>query len=304
MDLCGPMRVESINGKKYVLVIVDDYSRYTWTHFLRSKDETLEVLIDFLKLVQRELHAQVRTVQTDKGTEFLNKTLHAYFYQEGIEYQTSTARAPEQNRVVERWNRNLVDAARTMLSAAKLPLYFWAEAIATSCFTQNRSLIIPRHEKTPYHIINGRKPSVKFFHIFGSLCYIVRDDHVISDLVPQCPQTALEHDSLSPGRQSQENVPHTTDTVTMSNELDLLFSSMFDELLNGTTRFVSKSSAVTAVDAHDQRQQQNTTQSTSTTVATDIPPLNIQTTTKTTSQAPTVTTTENINQAETQEKHT
>ncbi|GJS86438.1 retrovirus-related pol polyprotein from transposon TNT 1-94 [Tanacetum coccineum] len=67
MDLCGPMRVESINGKKYVLVIVDDYSRYTWTHFLRSKDETPGVLIDFLTLVQRGLHAQVTTVRTDKG---------------------------------------------------------------------------------------------------------------------------------------------------------------------------------------------------------------------------------------------
>ncbi|GKE64730.1 retrovirus-related pol polyprotein from transposon TNT 1-94, partial [Tanacetum coccineum] len=65
MDLCGPMRVESFNGNKYVLVIVDDYSRYTWTHFLRSKDETPEVLIDFLNFVQRGLHAQVRTVQTD-----------------------------------------------------------------------------------------------------------------------------------------------------------------------------------------------------------------------------------------------
>nr|GFC46618.1 hypothetical protein [Tanacetum cinerariifolium] len=62
-----------------------------------------------------------------------------------------------------------------MLSAAKVPLFFWAEAIATSCFTQNHSVVIPRHEKTPYHIINDRKPSVKFFHIFGSLCYIVRD---------------------------------------------------------------------------------------------------------------------------------
>nr|GFB28906.1 retrovirus-related Pol polyprotein from transposon TNT 1-94 [Tanacetum cinerariifolium] len=68
MDLCGPMRVASINGKRYVLVIVDDYSRYTWTHFLRSKDETPKVLIDFLRLVQRGLHAQVRIVQTDKGT--------------------------------------------------------------------------------------------------------------------------------------------------------------------------------------------------------------------------------------------
>nr|GFC19047.1 retrovirus-related Pol polyprotein from transposon TNT 1-94 [Tanacetum cinerariifolium] len=168
MDLCGPMRVESINGKRYVLVIVDDYSRYTWTHFLRSKDETPEVLIDFLRLVQRGLQAQVRVVRTDKGTEFLNQTLHAYFAAKGIFHQTSVARTPKQNGVVKRRNRTLVKAARTMLSAAKVPLFFWAEAIATACFTQNRSLVIPRHEKTPYHIINDRKPSVKFFYIFGS----------------------------------------------------------------------------------------------------------------------------------------
>nr|GFA96772.1 putative Gag-Pol polyprotein [Tanacetum cinerariifolium] len=140
MDLCGPMRVASINGKKYVLVIVDNYSRYTWTHFLRSKDETPEVLIDFLSLVQRGLHAQVRVVRTDKGKKFLNKTLYAYFAFEGILHQTSVARTPEQNDVVERWNRTLVEAARTMLSAANVPLFFSAEASATTCFTQNRSL--------------------------------------------------------------------------------------------------------------------------------------------------------------------
>nr|GEZ97593.1 retrovirus-related Pol polyprotein from transposon TNT 1-94 [Tanacetum cinerariifolium] len=93
----------------------------------------------------------------------------------GMHHQTSVARTPEQNGVVERRNRTLVEAARTMLSTAKVPLFFWAEAIATACFTQNRSLVIPRHEKTSYHIINNRKPSVKFFYIFGSLCYIVRD---------------------------------------------------------------------------------------------------------------------------------
>nr|GFB68338.1 retrovirus-related Pol polyprotein from transposon TNT 1-94 [Tanacetum cinerariifolium] len=104
MNLCAPMRVASINGKRYVLVIVDDYSRYTWTHFLRSKDETPEVLIDFLRLVQRGLQAQVGVVQTDKGMEFLNQTLHAYFAAEGIQHQTSVARTPEQNGVVKRWN--------------------------------------------------------------------------------------------------------------------------------------------------------------------------------------------------------
>ncbi|GJW72145.1 retrovirus-related pol polyprotein from transposon TNT 1-94 [Tanacetum coccineum] len=351
MDLCGPMRVESINGKKYVLVIVDDYSRYTWTHFLRSKDETPGVLIDFLTLVQRGLHAQVTTVRTDKGTEFLNKTLHAFFAKEGIRHETSTARTPEQNGVVERRNRTLVEAARTMLSAAKVPLFFWAEAIATSCFTQNRSLVIPRHEKTPYHIINARKPSVKFFHIFGSLCYIVRDgenldkmkekgdacifvgystqskayrvfnkrtrmivetihvnfdelpqmasDHVSSDPGPQCSTTVLEQDSLSPGPQSQENVPQVAETVTTSNELELLYSPMFSELLNGTSHVVSKSSAVHAADNPDKRQQHNTTHTSTTTDVADPPPLNIHSTHQTPTQVPTVTAPENIIQAET-----
>ncbi|GJX46325.1 integrase, catalytic region, zinc finger, CCHC-type containing protein [Tanacetum coccineum] len=143
---------------------------------LLSKNNIVNGLPE-LKFVKDHLglHAQVTIVRTDKGTEFLNKSLHAYFAKEGIRHETSTARTPEQNGVVERRNRTLVEAARTMLSAAKVPLFFWAEAIATACFTQNRSLVIPRHEKKPYHIINARKPSVKFFHIFGSLCYINRD---------------------------------------------------------------------------------------------------------------------------------
>ncbi|GKE33528.1 retrovirus-related pol polyprotein from transposon TNT 1-94 [Tanacetum coccineum] len=95
MDLCGPMRVASINGKKYIMVIVDDYSRYTWTLFLRSKDETPEVLKDFLMMIQRNLQALVISVCTDRGTEFLNKTLNAFFKEEGIEHQTSTPQTPE-----------------------------------------------------------------------------------------------------------------------------------------------------------------------------------------------------------------
>nr|GFA96472.1 retrovirus-related Pol polyprotein from transposon TNT 1-94 [Tanacetum cinerariifolium] len=240
MDLCSPMRVASINGKRYVLVIVDDYFRYTWTHFLRSKDETPDVLIDFLRLVQRGLQAQVRVVRTDKGTKFFNQTLLAYFATERIQHQTSVARTPEQNGVVERRNRTLVEAARTMLSADKVPLFFWAEAIATACFTQNHSLVIPCHEKTPYHIINDRKPSVKFFHSFGSICYIVRDGENLDKM------------------KENENASHGDKTDTTSNELDLLFSPMFNELLNGSSKVVSKSSAVSAADAPNQCQQPTT----------------------------------------------
>ncbi|GKD15060.1 putative zinc finger, CCHC-type containing protein [Tanacetum coccineum] len=109
------------------------------------------------------------------GTEFLNKTLNAFFKEEGIEHKTSTPQTPEQNGVVKRRNRTLVEAARTMLSASKLHLFFWAEAIATACYTQNKSIIIPTHEKMAYHIINGRKPSIKHLHIFGCTCYLTRD---------------------------------------------------------------------------------------------------------------------------------
>nr|GEW03517.1 retrovirus-related Pol polyprotein from transposon TNT 1-94 [Tanacetum cinerariifolium] len=104
MDLCGPMRVASINGKKYVLVIIDDYTRYTWTLFLRSKDETPEVLKDFLIMIQQNLQTLVTSVRTDRGIEFLNKTHHAFFKKEGIEHQTSIPRTPEQNIIVERQN--------------------------------------------------------------------------------------------------------------------------------------------------------------------------------------------------------
>nr|GFA14986.1 hypothetical protein [Tanacetum cinerariifolium] len=242
------------------------------------------------------LQAQVRIVQTDKDTKFMNQTLHAYFAAEGIHHQTLVARTPEQNGVVERRNRTLVKAARTMLSAAKVPLFFWAEAIATA---------------------------FKFFHIFGSLCYIVRDgenldkmkeksdacifvgystqsraykvfnkrtrvivetihvnfdelpqmtsDHVSSDPVPECQRTALEHDSLSLGIQCHEYVTQADKTV------------------------MSKSSAVTTADAPNQRQQQQKT------------PLNNHITPESIchdpTQAPSITSNENMNQAEMVEEY-
>ncbi|GJY03248.1 retrovirus-related pol polyprotein from transposon TNT 1-94 [Tanacetum coccineum] len=251
MDLCGPMRVASINGKKYILVIVDDYSRYTWTLFLRSKDETPEVLKDFLTMIQRNLQAPVISVRTDRGTEFLNKTLNAFFKEEGIEHQTSTPRTPEQNGVVERRNRTLVEAARTMLSASKLPLFFWAEAIATACYTQNRSIIIPTHEKTAYHIINDRKPSIKHLHIFGCTCYLTRDGENLDKLkekgirafwLPQ-RQKASDYDNPDPAPELQNVFPSADTTVPSQQELDLLFGPLYDEFFNDGTSRVNKSSS-------------------------------------------------------------
>ncbi|GKE58118.1 retrovirus-related pol polyprotein from transposon TNT 1-94 [Tanacetum coccineum] len=115
MDLCGPMRVESIKGKKYILIIVDHYSRFTWVKFLRSKDEALDAIIKCIKNIQVRLNATVRDVRTDNGTEFVNQTLRNFYENVDISHQTSVARTPQQNGVVERRNQTLVEAARTML---------------------------------------------------------------------------------------------------------------------------------------------------------------------------------------------
>nr|GFC24140.1 putative ribonuclease H-like domain-containing protein [Tanacetum cinerariifolium] len=168
--------LQSTNSINPICLMAKETSSQAWLWHRRLSHLNFDTINLLSKNdIVRGLQAQVRVVRTDKGTEFLNQTLHAYFAAEGIQHQTSVARTPEQNGVVERPTRTLVEAARTMLSTANVPLFFWAEAIATACFTQNRSLVIPRHEKTPYHIINEGKPSVKFFYIFGSVCYIVRD---------------------------------------------------------------------------------------------------------------------------------
>ncbi|GKC78685.1 retrovirus-related pol polyprotein from transposon TNT 1-94, partial [Tanacetum coccineum] len=119
MDLCGPMRVASINGKSYILVIVDDYSRFTWVKFLKSKDEAPEAIIKCLKNIQVRLNATVCNVQTYNGTEFVNQTLREFYENVGISHQTSVARTPQQNDVVERQNRTLVEAAHIIYAPAK-----------------------------------------------------------------------------------------------------------------------------------------------------------------------------------------
>ncbi|GKC10134.1 retrovirus-related pol polyprotein from transposon TNT 1-94 [Tanacetum coccineum] len=185
MDLCGPMRVASINGKKYILVIVDDFSRYTWVYFLRSKDETPEIIKKFIAQAQLNYKAKVCKIRTDNGTEFKNTSLKAHYEKLGIMQQFSIARTPQQNGVVERRNRTLVEAARTMLIFSRLPEFLWAEAVATACFTQNRSIIHTRYNKTPYELLRGRKPNIAYFHVFGSLCYPTNDRDDLGKMKPK-----------------------------------------------------------------------------------------------------------------------
>ncbi|GJV93063.1 retrovirus-related pol polyprotein from transposon TNT 1-94 [Tanacetum coccineum] len=253
MDLCGPMRVASVNGKKYILVIVDDYSRFTW--------ET------------------VRRIRTDNGTEFVNQTLREYYEKVGISHETSVARSPQQNGVVERQNRTLIEAARTMLIYAKAPLFLWAEAVATACYTQNHSMIRLRHGKTPYELLHNKPPDLSYLHVFGALCYPTNDSENLGKLQPKADigifigyaptkkafqiynrrtrriieiihidfneltAMASEHNSSGPALHEMTpatissglvpNPPPSTPFVPPSRtDWDILFQPLFDELFN------------------------------------------------------------------------
>nr|GEW09957.1 retrovirus-related Pol polyprotein from transposon TNT 1-94 [Tanacetum cinerariifolium] len=154
----------------------------TLTLHLKSKDEAPTVIITFLKRITVLLQSLVIIIRTDNDTEFKNQVLKVYFDSVGISHQMSSVRTPQQNRVVERRNRTLVEAARTMLIFSRAPLFLWAEVIATACFTQNRSIIHRRFNKTPYELINVRKLDISFLHVFGALCYPKNDRKDIGKL--------------------------------------------------------------------------------------------------------------------------
>nr|GEZ19182.1 retrovirus-related Pol polyprotein from transposon TNT 1-94 [Tanacetum cinerariifolium] len=246
MDLCGPMCVASVNRKKYILVIVDDYSRFTWVKCLRSKDDALDFIIKFLKMIQVQLKVLVRRIKTDNRTEFVNQTLREYYEKVGISHETSVARSSQQNGVIERRNHTLIEATCTMLIYVKVSLFLWAEVVATACYTQNRSIIRLRHGKTPYELLNDKISDLSFFHVFGALFYLTNDSENLGKLIPKAnivapeptastgspSSTTIDHDAPSPSNSQTtpetqsliipnviEEDYHDLDIVHMNNDL-------------------------------------------------------------------------------------
>nr|GEU94070.1 retrovirus-related Pol polyprotein from transposon TNT 1-94 [Tanacetum cinerariifolium] len=241
MDLCGPMRVQSVNGKKYILVVADDYSRFTWV--------------------------PVRHIRTDNKTEFVNQTLREYYEQVGISHEISVAHSLQQNGVVERRNRMLIEAARTILIYAQASLFLWAEAVATTylsflhvfgalCYPTNDSENLRKLQpKADIGILIGCAPTKKAFWIYNRRTRgIVETIHVDFDEL-----TAMASEQSSSGPALHEMTPATissgfvpkptssTPFVPPSrNDWDLLFQPLFDELLAPTPSVDSPAAKVIA----------------------------------------------------------
>ncbi|GJV11651.1 retrovirus-related pol polyprotein from transposon TNT 1-94 [Tanacetum coccineum] len=186
MDLFGPSAVRSYGGNRYTLVIVDDYSRYTWTRFLKDKTEAFDHFKIFSKKIQNQLGCSIVSIRTDHGREFDNEVQFGEFCNaNGITHNFSAPRTPQSNGVVERKNRTLQEMSRTMLNEQSLPQKFWCNAVDTSTYILNRILIRAILGKTPYELLRGRKPTLDYFKVFGSKCFILNTKDYLTKFDPK-----------------------------------------------------------------------------------------------------------------------
>ncbi|GJR28388.1 retrovirus-related pol polyprotein from transposon TNT 1-94 [Tanacetum coccineum] len=186
MDLFGPSAVRSYGGNRYTLVIVDDYSRYTWTRFLKDKTEAFDQFEIFSRKIQNQLGCSIVSIRTDHGREFDNEVQFGEFCNaKGITHNFSAPRTPQSNGVVERKNRTLQEMSRTMLNEQSLPQKFWCNAVDTSTYILNRILIRAILGKTPYELLRGRKPTLDYFRVFGSKCFILNTKDYLTKFDPK-----------------------------------------------------------------------------------------------------------------------
>nr|GEY31061.1 ribonuclease H-like domain-containing protein [Tanacetum cinerariifolium] len=148
-------------------VVMDDYSRFTWVFFLSIKDETSGILKSFIIRIENLVDHKVKVIRCDNRTEFNNRDMNQFCEMKGIIRQYSVARTPQQNEVAKRRNRTLIEAAKIMLADSKLPTTFWAEAVNTACYVQNRVLVTKPHNKTSYELLHGKTQALSFMRPFG-----------------------------------------------------------------------------------------------------------------------------------------
>ena len=175
VDLMGPTRMESMGGKRYIMVVVDDFSRYFWVEFLREKLEACDKMERLCKKLQNEKGVPIAKIRSDHGKEFENVKFEAFCNELGIKKEFSTPKTPQQNGMVERKNRVIQEITKVMLLNKNIPHKFWAKAVNTLCHIGNKIFFRARTKKTSYEIWREKKPKVKYFRVFGSKCYILND---------------------------------------------------------------------------------------------------------------------------------
>ncbi|KAM2937487.1 hypothetical protein FF1_037375 [Malus domestica] len=172
VDLCGPMQNDSLAGNKYFMLLVDDYTRMMWVYYLKYKSDALICFRKFKSMVELQSGFKIKCLRSDRGGEFTSYEFNKLCEDAGIQRQLSMAYTPQQNGVVERKNRAVVEMAKAMLHDKGLPYYLWAESVLTAVYILNRCPTRALGEVTPFEAFSGRKPGIAHLRIFGCLCYV------------------------------------------------------------------------------------------------------------------------------------
>lgn len=175
MDLVGPTRVKSLGGKKYFLIIIDDFSRYTWVAFLREKFGSFKEFKSICKRIQNDKEFLIKKIRGNHGGEFKNNRFLNKCNELGIKHKFSMPKTPQQNRVAKRKNVTLQEMKNVMLTNKNFFKRFWVEAINITCYTTSRVYLRLEISKTTYEFWNDKKPNVKNFKVISDACYVLRD---------------------------------------------------------------------------------------------------------------------------------
>ena len=170
-DLCGPITPQTPGGKRYVFVLIDDFSRYMWTIFIQRKSEAFSKFKIFKKLTEQETKATIKTFRSDRGGEFLSQEFTSYCETHGIVRHTTTTYSPQQNGVVERRNRTLLEMTRSLLKHMNVPNALWGEAVRNATYLIKRFTTRSLLGQTPYEALRNKKPNISHLKNFGCICY-------------------------------------------------------------------------------------------------------------------------------------
>ncbi|KAI3688864.1 hypothetical protein L2E82_46759 [Cichorium intybus] len=174
LDVWGPYKVLTVDGCRFFLTVVDDFTRATWVYLLKSKDEVFSSVFSLFKILQNQFGIKVKVIRSDNGTEFINNRMKMFCTNEGIVHQTTCAYTPQQNGVVERKHRHILNVARSLIFEAGLPFKYWGDAVLTSVFLINRTPSSVLNGKTPYELVYKRSPKLDFLRVFGCLCFATK----------------------------------------------------------------------------------------------------------------------------------
>ena len=222
-DLCGPINPGTSAGNRYVFVLIDDNSRYMWMLLLKEKEkgDAFTKFKHFKSVVEQETKEHIQTFRTDRGGEFVSNEFNTFCNESGIKRHLTAPYTPQQNGVVERRNRTLMEMARSILKHMYVPNYLWGEAIRHCTYLLNRIATRKLNDRTPYELYRGRKPNISHLRVFGCIGYAKVDSKHLKKLDDRLHM--LVHLGTEPGSKVYRLLDPGTKKIVVSRDV------VFDE---------------------------------------------------------------------------